>query len=90
MSHFFEGCDLNNINFSKLHTNNLINMDYFFANCKNIEINQNSSILNLKNCMSMNHTFENSDLSKVNFSFLDSKYVENKKYKNQFKFCFKC
>ena len=80
MSHFFEGCDLNGISFSSIDTQKLVNMDYFFAKCKNIEINQNSSLLNLKKCLSMSHTFYNTDLLKVNFSFLDSQNVENMQY----------
>ena len=80
MSHFFEGCYLNGISFSSIDTQNLVNMNYFFDECKNIEINQNSSLLNLKKCLSMSNTFYNTDLLKVNFSFLDSQNVENMEY----------
>ena len=79
MNHFFEGCDLNNINLCLLDTQNAINLDYFFCRCKNITINE-KSFLNLRNCSSMSHMFYQSDLSKVNFSFLDSKNVENIEY----------
>ena len=80
MRHFFDGCDLNGISFSSIDTQNLVNMDYFFAGCKNIEINQNSSLLNLKECLSMNYTFYKCDLNNVNFSFLDFKNVENMEF----------
>ena len=79
VTHMFEGCDLNNINLSYIDTSKISNLDYFLAECKNIKINKDSTI-NLKNCLSMNYMFYKSNLSKVNFTFLDSKNVEHMKY----------
>ena len=79
MSHFFEECDLNNINLCNLDTQNSINLDYFFCRCKNVTINE-KSFLNLRNCSSMSHMFYQCDLSKINFCFLDSKNLENMEF----------
>ena len=79
VTHMFEGCDLNNINLSYIDTSKISNLDYFLAECKNIKINKDSTI-NLKNCLSMNYMFYKSNLSKVNFTFLDSKNVEHMDY----------
>ena len=61
----FEGWDLINVKFSKFNFEYFRYMDYCFSRCKNIEINENSSILNLRNCISMRHTFYKCDLLKV-------------------------
>ena len=80
MSRFFGRYDLNGIRFTSIDTQNLANMDYFFRECKNIEINKNSPLLNLKKCLNLRYTFYKTDLLKVNFSFLDSQNVENMEY----------
>ena len=51
-------------------------MNYCFAECKNIIIND-KSILKLKNCINMDYAFYKIDLNKVNFSFLDIRNVES-------------
>ena len=75
MGGFFSGCDLTNVNFKFLDTRNVENMDYFFSESINININ-NDNPLNLKNCTNLNNLFFNCDLSNVNFSFLNIRNVE--------------
>ena len=69
ISYMFYKCDLSNVNFSFLDIRNAENMNYCFAECKNIIINE-KSILNAKNCIDASYMFYKCDLSNVNFSFL--------------------
>ena len=54
-------------------------MEYFFEECKNININENS-VLNAKNCINCKYMFYGNDLKNVNFSFLDIRNAESLQY----------
>ena len=79
ISYMFYKCDLSNVNFSFLDIRNAENMNYCFAECKNIIINE-KSILNAKNCIDASYMFYKCDLSNVNFSFLKIWNAENMDY----------
>ena len=79
MNYTFYKCDLNNVNFSFLDSQNVENMEFCFAECKNIKINENS-ILNTKNCINSKYMFYKNDLNNVNFSFVYLKNTENMEY----------
>ena len=79
MEHMFYKCDLSNVNFSCLDIRNAEKMNYCFAECKNIIINE-KSILKAKNCIDASYIFYKCDLSNVNFSFLKIWNAENMDY----------
>ena len=68
--------DLNNVNFSFVDLRNAENIEHCFSECENKKINENST-LNLKNSINLNYSFYKTDLSKVNFSFLDVRNAES-------------
>ena len=56
--------DLNNVNFSFVDLKNTENMEYCFAECKNIKINENS-ILNAIKCKNCDYMFYKFDLRQI-------------------------
>ena len=76
LSKMFEGCDLNNISLSYIDAQYAVDFFGFLSECKNININKNST-LKLRKCKNANALFYKCDLSKVNFSFIYIKNVEN-------------
>ena len=78
MENMFCNCDLENVDFSYIETRDVVNMIKFFSTCKNIKINDKSS-LNLNNCVKMDYMFNDCDLKSVNFSFLKTENITSMK-----------
>ena len=76
IEYMFSKCDLKNVNFSFLYIENVKDIKYLFEECKNISINNNST-LNLKNCINIENLFYDCDLDNVDLSFIDTRNVVN-------------
>ena len=65
MNYMFSHAMISDINLKSLSLNNVTSMDYTFENCKNIE-SIDMSLINLQALRSLNNTFSNSAIKKVN------------------------
>ena len=78
MKRFFAKSNIKDINLPLLDVKNVENMEYFFAECSNIVINE-KNIFNSKNCINMDYMFFKCDLKNVNFSYIDTRNAESMK-----------
>ena len=73
--HLFEKCDIKNINFSYINTENILYMPGFLFGCKNIT-NFHISSLNIKNVINVDYLFAYCDLTNINISLLNTKNIK--------------